>query len=150
MQIFLLLDFIILQLTCEACKVLLQEPKPCGGMYDFIKKIENGQLRYPKMEIVQICKLACGFVSEVMKDIEVRRSGNLCKVLHSALLPHFVTCSALRCGSGSPQHTNHLCDVFLKRLLRPLLANWAGNISATVQRLVRLAHKPLSRKVLRL
>ncbi|KAH7957691.1 hypothetical protein HPB52_021901 [Rhipicephalus sanguineus] len=58
------------KLTCEACKVLLQEPKPCGGMYDFIKKIENGQLRYPKMEIVQICKLACGFVSEVMKDIE--------------------------------------------------------------------------------
>ncbi|KAH7952329.1 hypothetical protein HPB52_021469 [Rhipicephalus sanguineus] len=39
------------KLTCEACKVLLQEPKPCGGMYDFIKKIENGQLRYPKMEI---------------------------------------------------------------------------------------------------
>lgn len=139
-----------MQLPCESCKVLLQESKPCGSIYDLVKKIDNGQLRYPNMEIVKICKLTCDFVSEVMKDTEVRRSGNLCKLLHSALLPHFVTCPALRCGSSSPQHTIHLCDVFLKKLLRPLLANWAGNVSATVQRLVRLAHKPLSRKVLRL
>ncbi|KAH9364436.1 hypothetical protein HPB48_022359 [Haemaphysalis longicornis] len=123
------------KLPCESCKVLLQESKPCGSIYDLVKKIDNGQLRYPNMEIVKICKLTCDFVSEVMKDTEVRRSGNLCKLLHSALLPYFVTCPALRCGSSSPQHTNHLCDVFLKKLLRPMLANWAGNVSATVQRL---------------
>ncbi|KAL3173844.1 hypothetical protein MRX96_041392 [Rhipicephalus microplus] len=93
------------KLPCESCKVLLQETKPCGSIYDLVKKIDNGQLRYPNMEIVKICKLACDFLSEVMKDTE---------------------------------------------LLRPLLANWAGNVSATVQRLVRLAHKPLSGKVLRL
>ncbi|KAL3188196.1 hypothetical protein MRX96_023943 [Rhipicephalus microplus] len=75
------------KLPCESCKVLLQETKPCGSIYDLVKKIDNGQLRYPNMEIVKICKLA---------------------------------------------------------------SNWAGNVSATVQRLVRLAHKPLSRKVLRL
>ncbi|KAL3243686.1 hypothetical protein MRX96_020123 [Rhipicephalus microplus] len=75
------------KLPCESCKVLLQETKPCGSIYDLVKKIDNGQLRYPNMEIVKICKLA---------------------------------------------------------------SNWAGNVSATVQRLVRLAHKPLSRKVLHL
>ncbi|XP_037282313.2 uncharacterized protein LOC119170786 [Rhipicephalus microplus] len=100
------------KLPCESCKVLLQETKPCSSIYDLVKKIDNGQLRYPNMEIVKICKLACDFVSEVMKDTEVRRSGNLCKLLHSALLPHLVTCPALRCGSGSLQHTKQICDAF--------------------------------------
>ncbi|KAH9385016.1 hypothetical protein HPB48_027050 [Haemaphysalis longicornis] len=52
----------------ESCKVLLQKPKPCGSIYDLVKKIDIGQLRYPNKEIVKICKLTCDFVSEVMKD----------------------------------------------------------------------------------
>ncbi|KAL3171024.1 hypothetical protein MRX96_013916 [Rhipicephalus microplus] len=33
------------KLPCESCKVLLQDTKPCGSIYDLVKKIDNGQLR---------------------------------------------------------------------------------------------------------
>ncbi|KAL3189035.1 hypothetical protein MRX96_003181 [Rhipicephalus microplus] len=33
------------KLPCESCKVLLQETKPCGSIYDLVKKIDNGELR---------------------------------------------------------------------------------------------------------
>ncbi|KAL3243013.1 hypothetical protein MRX96_020690 [Rhipicephalus microplus] len=33
------------KLPCESCKVLLQETKPCGNIYDLVKKIDNRQLR---------------------------------------------------------------------------------------------------------
>ncbi|KAL3185672.1 hypothetical protein MRX96_028580 [Rhipicephalus microplus] len=112
---------------CGSCKVLLQETKPCGSVYDLVKKIDNGQLRYPNMEIVKICKLACDFPSNIW-------------------LP------ALHYGVVRAAFSTRTRSVmfFLKKLLRPLQANWAGNVSATVQRLIRLAHKPLFRKVLRL
>ncbi|CAN8021997.1 unnamed protein product, partial [Ixodes persulcatus] len=60
---------------------LLQEPKPTEAIYGLIKNLDNGGLRYPRMEILVLCKLTCNFVSSVMKSHEVRRSSKLCKLL---------------------------------------------------------------------
>lgn len=134
----------------EFCKALLQEPKTIEAIYGLIENLDNGGFRYPRMEIIVLCKLTCNFVSSVMKSHEVRRSSKLCKLVLSALLPHFTQCPELICEKHDRKHTEEFCKVLLSKLLRPLLANWAGSIISTVERFVQLAHKPLSRKILRL
>lgn len=111
-----------------------------------MENFNNGNLKYPKIEIIAICKLICIFIDKVMKMAEVR-SGKICELLSSALLPHLSLCRELTCGADG--HAMEICEVFLKKLLRALLANWAGNVNMSVERLVRLAQKPLARKVLR-
>lgn len=138
------------KVSCRSCKDLLQAEDPSQPIYGLLKHMDNGNLTYPKIDVVGLCKLTCNFVSRVMKSEEVRRSSQLCKMMLSALLPHFTRCPQLICESRDSDHTEKLCKVFLMKLLRPLLGNWAGDINSTVERLLRLSHKPLSRKVLRL
>lgn len=138
------------QVPCESCQVLLQTLKPTGDIYALISNLDNGGLKYPSAEMVGLCKLTCIFVERVMKSPEVRRCGNICRLLQTALLPHLTQCPALICEKGDPSHTEDMCRVILQKLLRVLLGNWAGNINLTVERLAKLVHKPLSRKVLRM
>lgn len=137
------------KVSCRSCKDLLQAEDPSQPIYGLLKHMDNGNLTYPKIDVVGLCKLTCNFVSRVIKSEEVRRSSQLCKMMLSALLPHFTRCPQLICESRDSDHTE-LCKVFLMKLLRPLLGNWAGDINSTVERLLRLSHKPLSGKVLRL
>lgn len=138
------------QVPCESCQVLLQTLKPTGAIYALISTLDNGGLKYPSAAMVGLCKLTCIFVERVMKSPQVRRCGSLCKLLQTALLPHFTLCPALICEKGDPSHTEGLCKVILHKLLRVLLGNWAGNINLTVERISKLVRKPLSRKVLRM
>lgn len=57
-------------------------------------------------------------------------------------------CRELKCDRDDQGHTEEFCEVFLRKLLRPLLANWAGDLNATVERM-KLTYKPLSWKVVR-
>ncbi|KAH9379014.1 hypothetical protein HPB48_007327 [Haemaphysalis longicornis] len=131
------------KVPCRSCKALLQAEDPSQPIYGLLKYMDNGNLTYPKTDVVGLCKLTCNFVSRVMKSEEVRRSSQLCKMMLSALLPHFTRRPQLICESRDSVHTEKLCKVFLIKLLRPLLANWAGDINSTVERLLRLSHKPL-------
>ncbi|KAH7959274.1 hypothetical protein HPB49_009903 [Dermacentor silvarum] len=124
--------------------------KPDGGSLWVDKNLDSGHLKYPTPELIGICQLTCNFINKVMKSAEVRRSGKLCTLLLSALLPHFTRCPALMCEANDPEHSKKLSEMLLRKLLRPLLCNWAGSVNATVERLLKLVQKPLSRKVLRL
>lgn len=128
------------QVSCEFCKALLQEPKPTEAIYGLIENLDNGGLRYPRMEILVLCKLTCNFVSSFVKSHEVRRTNRVCNLLLSALLPHFTQCPDLICEKHDSEHTEELCNVLLSKLL------WVGSINSTIERFVQLAHKPLSPK----
>ncbi|KAL3187028.1 hypothetical protein MRX96_026121 [Rhipicephalus microplus] len=54
------------------------------------------------------------------------------------------------CAYQDPYHCEELCELFIKKLLRPLLANWAGDLNSSFEDILKLSRKPLSRKVLRL
>ncbi|KAH7959067.1 hypothetical protein HPB49_008016 [Dermacentor silvarum] len=136
------------EVQCKACKAQLQLQQANDALYGLVEYIDRGNLRYPTMEIIGICKLMCIFIDKVMKIADVRRSGKICDLLSSALLPHLLLCRELTCGADD--HAMEVCKVFIRKLLLALLANWAGNGNMSVERLVRLAQKPLARKVLRL
>ncbi|KAH6942892.1 hypothetical protein HPB50_011516 [Hyalomma asiaticum] len=102
---------------CQACNSQLQLQEANDALYGLMENVNNGNLKYPMMEIIAICKLICIFIDKVIKIAEVR-SGKICDLLSSALLPHLSLCRELTCGADG-----HAMEVFLKKLLRALLAN---------------------------
>ncbi|KAH7965382.1 hypothetical protein HPB49_006786 [Dermacentor silvarum] len=50
------------KVPCEPCIALLQTPEATGPLHGVIKKMDNGGLTYPRMEVVRLCKLTCTFV----------------------------------------------------------------------------------------
>lgn len=138
---------------CESCKVLLQTPRPTGAVYGLTRNLDNGGLRHPTTETVGLCKLTCTFVDRVIvprRSGELATFGNCCSPSTVAVLPHSAWCPELTCEKGDPDHIEELCRVFLSKLLRPLLGNWAENSNLTAERLAKLVHQPLSGEVLRL
>ncbi|XP_077508168.1 uncharacterized protein LOC144119417 [Amblyomma americanum] len=77
------------KVSCDSCRTPLQVAKPIEEIYGLIKNLDDGRLRYLKIEIVALCKLTCTFVSNVIKCPEVRRSSKLCNMLVSTLLHYF-------------------------------------------------------------
>lgn len=139
-----------LQVKCTECQDLLQVPPSSSRMYSFLHNIDLGGLKYPSPSTVWLCKVVCRFVEEAMKSPNVRRSHHIVSHLMDVILPHLKSCSAMQCRLRSADHSDLLCRIFLTKLLRPLLVNWAGNLTASVEKVVRYIHKPLSRKFLRL
>ncbi|KAH7964960.1 hypothetical protein HPB49_002705 [Dermacentor silvarum] len=61
----------------ESCIALLQTPEATGPLHGLIKKMDNGGLTYPRMEVVGLCELTFTFVQRVMKADDVRKSSKL-------------------------------------------------------------------------
>ncbi|KAH7985491.1 hypothetical protein HPB49_026387 [Dermacentor silvarum] len=77
------------KLLCHQCKKLLQVSKPTEAVYGLMKNLDSGHIKCPTPQLIGICQLTCNFINKVTKSVEVRRSGKLCTLLLSALLPHF-------------------------------------------------------------
>ncbi|KAH9367970.1 hypothetical protein HPB48_017463 [Haemaphysalis longicornis] len=139
------------RVTCPECKVQLKGNEATGGAYQFLYSLDQGGLSYPRPQAVWLCKLLCTFVEKALQSSHVRHSGQICKLLLDTVFPHLADCPLMWCASNrDPYHCHELCEVFLKKLLRPLLANWAGDVNSSLENLLKLSRKPLSRKVLRL
>lgn len=145
------MEFFNPQVTCPACKLQLKGKASREGAYQFVFSLDQGGLSYPRPEVVWLCKLVCTFVEKALQSTEIRRCGQICKLLSRAVLPHLTNCPLMWCpASSDPYHCEELCELFIKKLLRPLLANWAGDLNSSLENILRLSRKPLSRKVLRL
>lgn len=139
------------QVTCPECKLQLKGNVSRDGAYQFVFSLDQGGLSYPRPEAVWLCKLVCTFVERALQSAEIRRCGRICKVLSSAVLPHLMDCPLMWCTNcRDPYHSEELCELFLRKLLRPLLASWAGDLNSSLENILRLSRKPLSRKILRL
>lgn len=145
------MDFLTLQVTCPACKLQLKGKASREGAYQFVFSLDQGGLSYPRPQVVWLCKLVCTFAEKALHSAEIRRCGQICKLLSSAVLPHLTSCPLMWCSAcRDPYHCEELCELFIKKLLRPLLANWAGDLNSSLENILKLSRKPLSRKVLRL
>ncbi|XP_070386662.1 uncharacterized protein [Dermacentor albipictus] len=139
------------KVACRECKVRLKGSASRAGAYHFTFSLDQGGLSYPRPEVVWLCKLLCTFVELALQSAEVYRCGKLCQLLSCAVLPHLMVCPLMWCAKCTDQyHCRELCEIFLKKFLRPLLANWAGDLTSSLDSVLRLSRKPLSRKVLRL
>ncbi|KAG0430200.1 hypothetical protein HPB47_022936 [Ixodes persulcatus] len=115
------------KVTCPECKLQLKGNASRDGAYQFVFSLDQGGLSYPRPEAVWLCKLVCTFVERALQSAEIRRCGRICKVLSSAVLPHLMDCPLMWCTNcRDPYHSEELCELFLRKLLRPLLANWAA------------------------
>lgn len=140
-----------MQVACCECKVRLKGNASRVGAYQFTFSLDQGRLSYPRPEVVWLCKLLCIFVELALQSAEVYRCGKLCQLLSCAVLPHLTACPLMwRAKSTDHYHCRELCETFLKKFLRPLLANWAGDLTSSLDSVLRLSRKPLSHKVLRL
>ncbi|KAM7292936.1 uncharacterized protein ISCGN_026069 [Ixodes scapularis] len=140
-----------LQVTCPECKLQLKGNASRNGVYQFVFSLDREGLTYPRPEAVWLCKFFCTFADRVLQSAEIRCCGRICEVLSSYVLPHLMGCPLMWCTNcRDPYHSKELCEFFLRKLLRPLLANWAGDVDSSLENIMRLSRKPLSRKVLRL
>ncbi|XP_077512961.1 uncharacterized protein LOC144124183 [Amblyomma americanum] len=139
------------KVTCPECKLLLKGKPSRDGAYKFVSGLDQGGLSYARPEAVWLCKLICTFVERALMSAKLRRCARISKLLSNAVLPRLKDCPVMWCkGCIYPQHCEELCEIFVKKLLRPLLANWAGDVNSSLESILKLSRKPLSRKVLRL
>ncbi|KAK8756712.1 hypothetical protein V5799_000586 [Amblyomma americanum] len=139
------------KVTCPECKLLLKGKPSRDGAYKFVSGLDQGGLSYARPEAVWLCKLICTFVERALMSAKLRRCARISKLLSNAVLPCLKDCPVMWCKDCIyPQHCEELCEIFVKKLLRPLLANWAGDVNSSLESILKLSRKPLSRKVLRL
>ncbi|KAH6932827.1 hypothetical protein HPB50_010034 [Hyalomma asiaticum] len=58
-----IMESLALKVRCQACNSQLQLQEANDALYGLMENFNNGNLKYPKMEIIAICKLIYAFLS---------------------------------------------------------------------------------------
>lgn len=120
------------------------------GECQFVFSLDQGPLSYPWPKVVWMCKLECTFADTALQSVQIRHCGQMCELLSSAVPQHVKNCPLMWCSACRDScHCEQLCELLIKKMLRPQLANWAGD-NSSLENILWLSLKPLSRKVLRL
>lgn len=142
------------------------ETRECQTWFDLAGFFDNTKRNARRLKMkenrlnekLQKLQKRCDEFREQVKKFEgnravqaVRHSGQICKLLSNTVFPHLADCPLMWCAiNRDPYHCHELCEMVLKKLLRLLLATWAGDVNSSVENSLKLSRKHFSPKVFRL
>ncbi|XP_023232214.1 uncharacterized protein LOC111632058 [Centruroides sculpturatus] len=140
------------KVACYECLEILNHPASNGALFGLISNQDRGQLRYPRPGLVGVIRILTDFFDDVLTYTNPCQAGLKVKLV-KVILPYLKNCPVLWCKANTDgaqsNHNNRMCNIIATKFVSPFLTNWTGQLSQTVEKVLRLHHKPISRKILK-
>ena len=136
------------KVNCKFCLELIETPRKCTPLLKLIFYQDRVGLRYPAHSLVSILCTLQRFAELSLP--ELKSSKNVLENMTKTVLPYLLKCPALHCCNPNKEelHLEKLCTLIINKFLKPILSNYANNVTDHQQKTKKLKKKPLSRKIL--
>ncbi|KAG0443010.1 hypothetical protein HPB47_015386 [Ixodes persulcatus] len=136
------------KINCDCCIALVLKPKSSAPVDDLIAYQDKGGLCYPTSELITALTALKSFV-----DTALQHRKNIVKPLQTSVeraVQVMMDLPILMCRSGDRQHRQLFLELLCMKFVKPLLTNYAADMTDknTVGKLY--GAKPLSRKLMKL
>jgi len=135
-------------ISCNFCIELIECPRKCTPLLELIFRQDRVGLKYPSDSLVSILCTLQRFAELSLPN--VLSCNKLLDNMTQTVLPFLCKCPALQCDNPVKEecHTDKLCLLIIFKFLRPILGNYAKNVTEQQQKVNKLKNKPLSRKII--
>lgn len=128
--------------SCSGCLEKLIQSQSEAPLFYLIKANDNGGLKYPSRLLICLLVTVLDFVQS---SITLFPRQNILATYVKMILPHFQ--KPLKCDDCG---NLDLSKLLLEKFLRPLLYNYAKDVSDKKEKVKKFKAKPLSRKLLKI
>lgn len=135
-------------MSCENCTSVCTKPASNQPIFQFTRSQDRGGLLYPSDELLFAVDVLRAFADRALKDNPTLQRP--LSTLMKYAVPALCSSNLLKCKDSDNTHRVKLMELISVRFLRPLLVNYAFNVTDKHDAFKFFAKKPLSRKYMKL
>lgn len=136
------------KVPCENCIAIIQKPNGNSAAEGLISYQDRGGLLYPTQELVRVLMALKRYAELLLQDRK-----KIQKPLSTAVrnaVEVLIDLPVLVCENTDISHRRVLLELVCEKFMRPLMANYALDITDRNAVAKMYSHKPLSRKFVKL
>ncbi|KAH6925840.1 hypothetical protein HPB50_011088 [Hyalomma asiaticum] len=135
-------------MLCDSCTSVCTKPSSKQPILQFTRSQDRGGLLYSSDQLLFTLDVLRAFADRALKDNPTLQKPLSTLVKHA--VPALCASNLLKCRESDGVHRVKLMELISVRFLRPLLVNYAFNVSDKHDAFKYFAKKPLSRKYVKL